>query len=501
MLTKIERLVQEFKQSIIQSEAEVRSKFIVPLLEILEYPTFLRAEEFPVYGFEGGKQLPAKNADFLLFTDKEFAMHRKCTQKNLEWVQKNSLLVVEAKKPGEMPDILGQPQYYTVWTKSVAYLAIDGLSIKGYYFNNIYPDRKIIDCSLEELSTNADILAFAYNEILNIKEKAISFPKQPFLLDRHEESKMEEVRPATEDDIKNLPQEVFMYMRDALGRNSEGLSDMQVIGRFLNMTNAYLENGMRYDIPQYMFNFPRKFLPAQLSINKDVFPIETGKVVRFYQNDFDRYLYESKYITIDIMSFKGKHMVMNIGFSVQNRNVASRLGVFEKIQRVFTADSWKISFSDPDPMVMTFDLNEDSIIKVLREETVSRYEIYREDLERLRLIEDFYEVEFELFRIPPEKVNELQRAIYDIYAGITMECNCEITLPSNLFGEEFELDSHMPLEDDISAKMDPITLFGKTFVPSNSWILPFSTQTITHQVEGVISVPGCIRYAIKESAK
>lgn len=79
--TRLQKIIDEYKESIIQSEAEVRSKLIVPLLEVLGYPSYLRSEEFPVYGFEGGKPLPAKNADFALFSDKNFAEHRKFTQK------------------------------------------------------------------------------------------------------------------------------------------------------------------------------------------------------------------------------------------------------------------------------------------------------------------------------------------------------------------------------------------------------------------------------------
>ena len=55
----------------------------MPLLEALGYPSYLRAEEFPVYGFEGEKRLPAKNADFAMFSDKEFAAHRSFTQKDI----------------------------------------------------------------------------------------------------------------------------------------------------------------------------------------------------------------------------------------------------------------------------------------------------------------------------------------------------------------------------------------------------------------------------------
>lgn len=499
MLKKIEQLVLEFKQSIIQSEAEVRSKFIVPLLEILEYPSFLRAEEFPVYGFEGGRQLPAKNADFLLFSSKDFATHRKCTQQNVEWVQKNSLLVVEAKKPGEMPDILGQPQYYTVWTRAVAYLAIDGLRIKGYYYNGICSDHQIIDCDLDELSSHLEILAFSYNKILRIKEEGHDFSHQlAKTTSQQDKSSIEECRPATEADIKNLPESVFRYMRDALGRNSDGLSDFQVLSRYLNLTDFLLKNDLRYEIPEYMITIPRKFLPAQLSLNNDIFPTETGNVIVFYRNDLIRYLYKSKTITIDIIYFNDKLGILDMGAQVRNKSVSSRIAVFEKLRKVFSADTWQISFSDPNPVVLTLDRSTNCHLSEFKQELLLRFDEYRRDLEQLQLIEDFYEIEFELHDIPAEKVYELQTAIFHIYSGITMECNCSINLQSEMFGEDFELSSHLLFEDVVSQPMDSFILFGKTFTPSKSWILPFSVRTVDTSRDGIITVPGCIRYRIAE---
>lgn len=499
MLEKIATLVQEFKQSIIQSEAEVRSKFIVPLLEILEYPSSIRAEEFPVYGFEGGKHLPAKNADFLLFSSKEFAAHRKCTQLNLEWVQKNSLLVVEAKKPGEMPDILGQPQYYTVWTKSVAYLAIDGLRIRGYYYSSIYSDREIIDCSLDELTSNSAILAFAYANILRIKEDAGNFSQQLVSeANQNTDLVVEDLRPVTEDEIEALPETTFRYMRQALGRNSEGLSNYQVLARFLNLTNTYLQNDMRYDIPVYMFAFPRKFLPAQLSINNDIFPTETGEVTVFYLDDFERYLYKSKNITIDIAYFKGNVDVLHMGFQVRSKSVSSRIGIFEKMRKIFSANIWKVSFSNPDPMVLTLDPRKNRNLREIKKEILSRYDECRKDLEQLQLIEDFYETAFELHNIPAEKVGELRSAIFHIHTGITLQRNCEINCPCDLLDESFELSSHLAFEDVVSQPMESFTLFGKTFVPDKSWILPFSVRTANKSDDGFVSIPGCIRYKILE---
>ena len=83
-------ILKEYGKSKIQSEAEVRSKLIVPLLEYLGYPSWLRAEEFPVYGFEGRKRLPAKNADYIFFTEKEFGDYRKFKKEDIECIGQKS---------------------------------------------------------------------------------------------------------------------------------------------------------------------------------------------------------------------------------------------------------------------------------------------------------------------------------------------------------------------------------------------------------------------------
>ena len=48
---RIQDVIREYRKSIVYSEAEVRSKLAVPLIECLGYPSEFRAEEFPIYGF------------------------------------------------------------------------------------------------------------------------------------------------------------------------------------------------------------------------------------------------------------------------------------------------------------------------------------------------------------------------------------------------------------------------------------------------------------------
>lgn len=170
----IQSVIDEYRLSDIQSESEVRSKFIVGLSEVLGYSSQFRGEEFPVYGYGGREPLRAKDADFIFFNDKSFGSYRENTQKNKAWVREHSLLVIEAKKPGEMPEDLGQAQFYTMWTKAVAYIETDGEDFKGYFVNPISSDLEVITAKVDELPNKPEIWNFSYENVLSLKQKGCS---------------------------------------------------------------------------------------------------------------------------------------------------------------------------------------------------------------------------------------------------------------------------------------------------------------------------------------
>lgn len=166
-------LIDEFLKQNIQSEAEVRSKLIVPLLELLGYSKDFRAEEFPVYGYEGGKPLKTKVADFLQFTSGEFDKNRGKTDSEKEWVFQHSLLVFEAKKPTEKILVKEQPIFYSAWTKAVAYMISNGLEIEGYIVNANYSDKRVFSCKVKDIPENWETINLLnYERISEFKQEA-----------------------------------------------------------------------------------------------------------------------------------------------------------------------------------------------------------------------------------------------------------------------------------------------------------------------------------------
>lgn len=175
-LQELKSLIDNIQERGIASEEDLRSKFIVPLLKWLGYPDEVRAEEFPVYSYEsGGKGLKSrpKEADCILFSEGGYEFHKKSVQEDVDWVRDHSLLVVEAKRPGEIPGTLSQPEFYSVWTKTPAYILTDGIDIIGRLWNDYSSDDTLLECSIRDLYSQKALLCFSYDRLCDFKSRKL----------------------------------------------------------------------------------------------------------------------------------------------------------------------------------------------------------------------------------------------------------------------------------------------------------------------------------------
>jgi hypothetical protein len=132
------------------SETDVRTQVAIPLLHLLEYPAANRAEEFPIYGFEGRKPLRAKPADIVLFNSTEHSEHR--NRESRGWVTDHALMVVELKNPDEtLEDAHGQAQFYAHWAKAPFYVMTNGKKLVVYRMQGFFDDVREVLCGVEEL--------------------------------------------------------------------------------------------------------------------------------------------------------------------------------------------------------------------------------------------------------------------------------------------------------------------------------------------------------------
>lgn len=502
---RLEAIIAEYQKSVIQSEAEVRSKLIVPLLEFLQYPSELRAEEFPVYGFEGGNALPAKSADFILFSDKEFGTHRTRTHTNIEWVQNHSLLIIEAKKPGEMPDTMGQPAFYTIWTKAIAYLVSDGETIEGYYYNQIVADLHVIECEVSKLAEYEDIWNFSYENILQAKESA-PYYAQAFAAGKLQKAceSVEDCVTLTSDEDLNLPDSIYAYMRQALGKNVEGLGPLALVSKYLHMTDAFLQNQMRYDIPAYMMDIPRHCYDAALYTDKQILPLIKGEITEFFWNEYEFYIFESEYILINLLYVDGKSACFNFGYQVLNKYVSERLSNFILVRKFLNADIIHIEINDTERRSLIFPFDNSVQLPVIfpdKNTVVSLTNYWIQGLEKMRAIEEYYGFVFNLEPVETsETLNEIYEIVDHVYAGIVMEHNCDIPLRCGDLNEDIEFSEPTMYKENSQIQLEAKKIFGVTFKPYRMTILPCKIQITKHLKDDIIKLPACCLYEKEQTS-
>lgn len=492
----IQCVIDEYRLSNIQSEAEVRSKFIVRLSEALGYPSQLRGEEFPVYGYEGRNPLKAKNADFFFFDDKSFGGYRDNTQKNKTWVRDHSLLIIEAKKPGEMPEDLGQAQFYTMWTKAVAYIETDGEIFKGYFANPLSSDFEVIDAKVDELANKPEIWNFSYENVLSVKQKGKGIERIDPRLINIEENVYQII---TEDSELNIPEETLSYIRKCMGKNADGLTNVQMVSRFLNTTDTFLQNDMRYDIPFYMFDIPRHTYKAKLYIDNVIFPLAIGEVMEFYWNDMTRFLFQNQYIEIEAIYKSDKLVDFEMGYHILDRRVSERLDHFALVGKCFDAEVVRVEVEKESGLQMIFPTGHSRKMWRSEQHVKTMFEFWLSGMKKLKAIEEYYEIEFELKIVSDtNELNELYEAIDFVYDGMMLQENCEIIVPGDLFEDDFIIEEPILFEENTRIPLKDRVIQGVVFRPYRSAWLPGKVKFAGKKKKDVVRIPGCCEYRVVE---
>ena len=485
----IRSVVEEYQKSIIQSEAEVSTKLIYPLFKALGYPDECMAQEFPVYGYGGRTPLDAKAADFLYFKDYSFASHRTNTQANKEWVHDNSLLIVEAKKPGKLLEDKGQAQFYTAWTKSIAYVETDGIEFRAYYYSSIHSDFEIINTTVDKLHNEDSLRYLTYEALMRVKNDSNRKYEKELATAEDDDFVI-----ITRDEDLHLPDEIIAFYRKCLGKNSSGLSNVQVVARFLNMTDSYLANDMRYGIPEYMIDFPRRAYKARLYIDNSVFPIITGEVTEYYWNEESRYLFESDYIVVGVRLISDQVVSYEVGYHVLDKTVDERINSFQLVKKVLDSDKMTIQIDNSSSMRIALPESNSSDMWISKKYVTEMFNFWYSGMEKLKAIEEYYDIKFNLKYVSGEQeLNQLYNAIDFVYDGINLQENCVVTVAANLVKEDMEIEYPIFFEENEEIPLRTLVIQGVEFKPYRSSLLPC---TIKRQKKGIIRIPACCEYRV-----
>ncbi len=492
-------IIDNYSHSTIQSEAEVRTKLVVPLIEWLGYTSELRAEEFPVYGWQGRTRNPTKNADFLMFSDKNFALNRDCTEKSINWVHNNSLLIIEAKKPGEFPEISGQAMYYTQWTKAIAYIVTDGIQIKGCYYSYTSSDYEYIECSIIDLQPKEFYSHFSYDKVLEIKAKSRKMRDGIY-----SESAIQdyELGIATAENLTlfdensiTLPIAKRELMRSALSADNT-LTDYELLRRFLQFSDTILDCDLRYNIPQFAFYLPRKTVNAQLYINEDIMPSVLGEATLYYWESTERIEFDSGYLNLIFVFVDGFPIQIEASYSVQDSQVHQRLKHLQNVLRVYEADKMLIRLDDS--RVCNIDLRRFRHWKKGENFAQNKWitAFWIREMNKLKVIQETYDINFKLKPLHGwDEIEDLYFSVDCVYDGIIEAKNCylETSYPDTKV-RKIKIEKPILMEER-DLPLPDRAIHNYIFRPCASMLLP-CTMDKRKAKNGIIKIEACCKYRV-----
>lgn len=477
--SSLQSIIDSFSKSITQSEAEVRSKLIVPIIEWLGYPTEYRAEEFPVYAAEGSKTINAKDADFLLFDDKMFASHRNRVQDEIDWVQEHSLLVFEAKKKGEMPELRGQAQFYTFWTKAVAYILSDGDQIYAYYYNPANKDYCILNCPVKDLPKYKEFSLLSFESIKSVKlkcresqEEIISELKTQIL------DQKEAPIYITEENVDLVPDQVVTMMKELSAEKADDLSKLDIINDFFVKTDGYLQNHTRYNIPEYMMRVPRRFVNASIYLDNMVNPSICGTVVECYRNDNDEYHICNDFLDLFALMNRGILGRAIISYHIVDGDVSSRIIKIASIRSLLRANKITIEFE-----------NENGIKRVVVDPKIFKPDIRKErklsdfwykELNKMKCIEDYYKIHFVIKPLYNEELVKLYSNVDYVYNGVVKKANCQRIMQGYKSTSRIRVDEPILIESADETRvinLPSLKIYNYNFIPKQIYLPAGVIQT------------------------
>lgn len=227
---------------------------------------------------------------------------------------------------------------------------------------------------------------------------------------------------------------------------------------------------------------------AKIYLDDDVAPIFEGCLythlkkdrVIMFQSDLLDY-----YIDFELFFFP----IYN--YHVLNKSVEQRIRGLSKVKKFFSAKKMRIvsdNFDDID-YIFTFPLpNEEKQV----------LDFWIEELGKLKEIEDYYSIRFELQWI--NDLDELRRtyiAIDEIYCGIIMQNNCYRIMAIDEQPPDVE-DFYDPFTlEEGNIKLDEINIHNIRFKPYRISLIPKNNKVDYIYEEGILCLPCCCTFIVE----
>ena len=188
-----------------------------------------------------------------------------------------------------------------------------------------------------------------------------------------------------------------------------------------------------------------------------------------------------------------------VGYHILDKRVSERLDHFELVRKCLDADIVRVAVENESGLQMIFSTGHSRKMWKSKQHVKTMFEFWLSGMKKLKAIEEYYEIEFELQIVSePDELDALYEAIDFVYDGMMLRENCEITLPGNLFEEDFEIEEPVLFEENKIIPLKDRVIQGVVFRPYRSAWLPGKVKFAGKSENDIVRIPGCCEYRIVE---
>lgn len=276
----------------------------------------------------------------------------------------------------------------------------------------------------------------------------------------------EACRPATEEDVKDFPNEAIEWYKQQLGTRLDGSeSKLQVISRLLQEMEETLVTGKRYGVMPMFTEVPRRTAKGYVFLDGCVMPFDYVNIRECYWDAYEKYVIEDRYYHFMVVLYDGQTVYIELGYTLSFPDVTERLYGFGKAEGLGNAKKVSLLLPDTNRRIEVDML----LLGKKREEQIAVTNYWMEQMKRICAIEKHYKIKFHL----PKKASEMDYHAIDIlYQAINkMQTSTlpPLSVKKAFFQKTIQIKEEIRMND--GEGFPPLELFGYRFVPIGAYLM------------------------------
>lgn len=276
----------------------------------------------------------------------------------------------------------------------------------------------------------------------------------------------EACRLATEEDVRDFPDEAIEWYKKQLGTRLDGSeSKLQIISRLLQEMEETLVTGKRYGVMPMFTEVPRRTGKGYVFLDGCAMPFDYVDIRECYWDAYEKYVIEDRYYHFMVVLHDGQPVFIEFGYTLSFPDVTERLYGFGKAERLGNAKNVGILLPDTNRKIEV----DMMLLGKKREEQNAITDYWIEQMKMIDAIEKHYKIKFHLPKNARKNDYHAIDVLYQAINGKQTSTLPPLPMEKGLFRKTIQIKEEVQMND--GGGFPPLELFGYQFMPIGAYLM------------------------------